>query len=73
MCHTTYTGWQKSSIAENYRYLSWKYNFSHCGWYTNITYLVGKAKIKRKILYPVSHDASVLHDFLYYIAYMMIL
>ena len=23
---------------------------------------MGKVKIKQKILYPVSHDASVLHD-----------
>ena len=28
----------------------------------NITCPMGKVKIKPKLLYPVSHDASVLHD-----------
>ena len=49
---------KKSSFAENYRYLSWKYNFSDCDWFTNVAYLMGK----QLLLYPVSHDASVLHD-----------
>ena len=40
----------------------WKYNISDCDWYANITCLMGKVKIKQKLLYPVSHDASVLHD-----------
>ena len=31
-------------------------------WYANITCLMGKVKIKQKLLYPVSHDASVSHD-----------
>ena len=53
---------KKSFFAENYRYLSWKYNISDCDWYANITCLMGKVKIKQKLLYPVSHDASVLHD-----------
>ena len=53
---------KKSYFAENYRYLSWKYNISDCDWYTNIIYLKGNVKIKQKLLYPVSHDASVLHD-----------
>ena len=53
---------KKSFFAENYRYLSWKYNISDCDWYANITCLLGKVKIKQKLLYPVSHDASVLHD-----------
>ena len=53
---------KKSSFAENYRYLSWKYNFSDCDWFTNVAYLTGKVKIKQLLLYPVSHDASVLHD-----------
>ena len=53
---------KKSFFAENYRYLSWKYNISDCDWYTNITCLMGKVKIKQKLLYPVSDDASVLHD-----------
>ena len=53
---------KKSSFAENYRYLSWKYNFSDCDWFTNIAYLMGKVKIKQLLLYPVSHDAFVLHD-----------
>ena len=53
---------KKSFFAENYRYLSWKYNFSDYDWYTNIAYLMGNVKIKQKLLYPVSHDATVLHD-----------
>ena len=55
-------GCKKSSFAENYRYLSWKHKFSDCDWFTDITYLMGKVKIKQLLLYPVSHDASVLHD-----------
>ena len=51
---------KKSFFSENYRYLSWKYNISDCDWYTNITCLVGKVKIKQKLLYPVSHDVYVL-------------
>ena len=42
-------------------YLSWKYNISDCDWYANITCLMGNVKIKQTF-YPVSHDASVLHD-----------
>ena len=53
---------KKSFFAENYRYLSWKYNISDCDWYTNITCLIGNVKIKQKLLYPLSHDASILHD-----------
>ena len=53
---------KKSSFAENYRYLSWKNNFSDCDWFTNIAYLKGKVKIAHLLLYPVSDDASVLHD-----------
>ena len=53
---------KNSFFAENYRYLSWKYNISDCDWYTNITCLMGNVKIKQKLLYPVSHNASVLHD-----------
>ena len=53
---------KKSSFSENYRYTSWKYNFSDCDWFGNVTYLMGKVKIKQHLLYPVSHDASVLHD-----------
>ena len=55
---------KKSFYAENYRYLSWKYNISDCDWYKNITYmyLMGNVKIKHKLLYPVSQDASALHD-----------
>ena len=53
---------KKSSFAENYRYLSWKYNFSDCDWFTNVAYLMGKVKIKQLLLYPVPQDASVLHD-----------
>ena len=53
---------KKSSFAENYRYLAWKYKFSDCDWFTNIAYLMGKVKIKQLLLYPVSHDSSVLHD-----------
>ena len=49
-------------FAENYRYLSWKYNISDCDWYTNITCLMGKVKMIQKLLYPVLHDVSVLHD-----------
>ena len=49
---------KKFFFAENYRYLSWKYNISDCDWYTNITCLMGKVKIKQILLY----DASVLHD-----------
>ena len=29
---------------------------------TNITCLMGNVKITQKLLYPVPHDASVLHD-----------
>ena len=53
---------KKSFFAENYKYISWKYNISDCDWYTNITCLMGEVKIKQQLLYPVSHDASVLHD-----------
>ena len=53
---------KKSLFAENYRYLSWKYNSSECDWFTNVAYLMGKVKTKQLLLYPVSHDASVLHD-----------
>ena len=53
---------KKSLFAENYRYLSWKNNFSDCDWFTNVAYLTGKVKIKQHLLYPVSHDAFVLHD-----------
>ena len=53
---------KKSSFPENYRYLSWKYNFSNCDWFTNIPYLMGKVKIKQLLIYHVSHDASVLHE-----------
>ena len=53
---------KKCSFGENYRYLSWKYNIIDCDWNTNITYFMGKVKIKQKLLYPVSHDVSVLHD-----------
>ena len=42
---------KKSSFAENYRYPSWKYNFSDCDWFTNIAYLMGKVKIKQLLLY----------------------
>ena len=55
---------KNASFAENYGYLSWKYNFSDCDWITNIAYLMGKVNIKQLLLYPVSHDASVLHDLL---------
>ena len=53
---------KKSSFAENYKYVSWKYNFSNCDWNTNITCLMGNVKIKQRLLYPVSHSASVKHD-----------
>ena len=51
-----------SPFAENHRYLSWKYNFSGCDWFTNIAYLMDKVKLKQLLLHPVTHDASVLHD-----------
>ena len=38
------------------------HNFSDCDWFTNVTYLMGKVKVKQLLLYPVSHDAFVLHD-----------
>ena len=53
---------KKSSLAENYRHLSWKYNYSDCDWFTNVAYLICKVKIKQLLLYPVSHNAYVLHD-----------
>ena len=51
---------KKSSFAENYRYLSWKFNFSDCDWFTYVAHLM--VKITQLLLYPVSHDATVLHD-----------
>ena len=53
---------KKSPFAENHRYLSSKYNFSDCHWFTNIAYLMGKVKLKQLLLHPFTHDASVLHD-----------
>ena len=53
---------KKSTFAENYRCLSWKYHISDCDWYTDITCLMDNVKIKHKLLYPVSHDASILHE-----------
>ena len=51
---------KNSSFVENYRYLSWKYNFSDCNWFTNIAYLIGEVKIEQLLSCPVSHSASVL-------------
>ena len=45
---------------------SWKYNFSDCDWFTNIAYFMGKAKMKQLLLHSVSHDASVLHDYMWH-------
>ena len=53
---------KKLAFAEYYRHLSWKNNISDCDLFTNVAYLMGKVKIMQLLLYPVSHDATVLND-----------
>ena len=38
----------KSTFALNYKYLSYRYNISHDDWYKDISYLIGKVKLKFK-------------------------
>ena len=36
----------KSTFTSNYKYLSYKYNISHDGWYKNISHSIDKVKTK---------------------------
>ena len=41
----------RSTVADNYRYLSYKYQLSDSDWYKDLNHLLGKAKMKVADLY----------------------
>ena len=45
-----------------YRFLSHKYNLSDFDWNKDITFLMGKVKMKQISIYPSSPEASIVRE-----------
>ena len=55
----------KSCFADNYRYLSCKYNLSSSDWANHLQFLLGKVKMKMNLVYPTSNEASTIKELCY--------
>ena len=53
---------KNSCFADNYRFLSHKYNLCDSDWKKDITFLMGKVKMKQIVLYPTSPEASIVSE-----------
>ena len=53
---------KRSCFAENYRFLSYKYNLCDSDWSQELSFLMGKVKMKLNIVYPSSPDASSIRE-----------
>ena len=51
-----------SCFADNYRFLSHKYNLCDSDWNKDIAFLMGKVKMKQIVLYPPSPEASIVRE-----------
>jgi len=51
-----------STIADNYRYLSFKYGFLDQDWYSDINYLLGKVKMKHDRENNVKHLVKIIGE-----------
>ena len=53
---------KNSSFADNYKYISYKYQLCHSDWKKDQSHLMGKVKKKIDILYPKSSVASIITE-----------
>ena len=53
---------QRSSFAEDYRFLSYKYNLCDSDWIQELSFLMGKVKMKLISVYPSSPEASSVRE-----------
>ena len=51
-----------SCFADNFRFLSYKYNLCDSDWNQKLSFLMGKVKMKLNILYPKSPEASAIRE-----------
>ena len=53
---------KNSCFADNYRFLSYKYEISASDWEQDLSYLMGKVKMKLKCLYPPPFEVETLRE-----------
>ena len=51
---------KNSCFADNYRYLSYRYDLCRSDWNTDISYLMGK--VKMKCVLPIPRDSSIVRE-----------
>ena len=53
---------KNSCFADNYRYLSYRYDLCRSDWNKDISYLMGKVKMKMKCVLPSHRDSSIVRE-----------